>query len=226
MAKKRLKHAHLFISIPIALLVMSACGLPTVSYLYPPSLNVGSASIQIQNNILNNDPLEGDNQTFKGVEIYYRIYQDVTTASSLLATLGQLRDNYDNYPDTFISIATETHKFRRLIDSEYPDRQSPLLPIGANDGSMYYLSLSGNSDWTLSKESTQLFMVMRNISTASDKSFYNRDFNAYDEDYDGTTTTNPSVYIVFFAISYGTDQTTIGQPIYSMPWVPANYVTY
>lgn len=54
-----------------------------------------------------------------------------------------------------------------------------------------------------------------------------KDFNAGDDDYNGTTGSgSDTYYIVLFSVSYGLDQSTIGQTVYSMPYIPTSYVEY
>ncbi|PKL06612.1 MAG: hypothetical protein CVV53_03410 [Spirochaetae bacterium HGW-Spirochaetae-9] len=202
------------------------CGLPTVAYLYPPkSMTVENATIRIQNDSQNFETSEGGTQTFKGIEVFYRIYQDNSTASTMLSTLGTLSESYDENPDRFIEVATgSSYKFMRLRNSV--DRIQPLLSIAATDDATYYIQLNGLSNWTLTNGST-IHNVIRTISTTSDDRFYARDFKTGDDDYGGTTSGSGSTYyMVFFAVSYGQDQTTVGQNVYSMPFIPSSYVTY
>ncbi|MGB4587340.1 MAG: hypothetical protein WBH66_09890 [Rectinemataceae bacterium] len=207
---------------------LSGCGLPTVTFLYPPQnfFFSGNATLSVQNTNLNYDASEGANQTFKGIEIFYHIYQDSTTASSMLAMLGTLSDSYDGNPDRFIEVVTGTsYRFVRLRNSV--DRIQPLLALSAADENIYSIQLNGDSNWTLN-DGLSTYDVIRTINTiSSDDRFYIRDFNVDDDDYSGTASSSRSLYyIVFFAVSYGQDQVTVGQNVYSMPYIPSSFATY
>ena len=201
--------------------------MPTVTFLYPPQnfFFSGNATISVQNTNLNYDASEGVSQTFKGIEIFYRIYQDSSTASTMLSTLLALSDSYSGNPDRFVEVVTGTsYKYVRLRNSI--DRIQPLLAISATDENTYSIQLNGASNWTLTKGLTT-YDVVRTIGTTSAESFYIKEFIQGDDDYEGNTTVSGSTfYIVFFAVSYGQDQTTVGQNVYSMPYIPSSIATY
>jgi len=223
MTGKKIKRGYYFFCSIVSVLTLSTCGLPTVAYLYPPYMNVnGNASIRLNNDSRNYEASEGASQTYRGIEIFYRIYQNQNTAASALTDLTSLSSNYDGAPDSFMSIATgSTYKFRRLRDSNTPDQQ-PLLSIAAGDASNFDLNLT-SGDWTFGIGST----IIRNITTAANTSFYKKDFETGDDDYAGSTfSPTATYYIVLFAVSFGIDQTTVGQTVYSMPVIPSNYVSY
>lgn len=212
--------------LPFLVAALSGCGLPTVTYLYPPQnfFFSGSATISVQNDSRNHEASEGTSQTFKGIEIFYRIYQDSAAASSMLSILGNLSQSYDGNPDRFMAAATgNTYKFVRLRNLN--DQIQPLIPINdATDESIYSIDLNGTSDWVLTNTSAK---IIRTISTVSNKSFFSRDFRTDDDDYSGTTASAGSTYyVVFFAVSYGQDQVTVGQNVYSMPAIPGSIATY
>lgn len=207
---------------------LSGCGLPTVTFLYPPQnfFFSGNATLSVQNTNLNYDASEGANQTFKGIEIFYHIYQDYQDASNMLLTLGNLSKDYEGNPDQFIEVITGTsYRFVRLRNSV--DRIQPLLALSsAADENIYSIQLNGISNWTLN-DGLSTYDVIRTINTLSDDRFYVRDFNTGDDDYNGTASSSGSpYYIVFFAVSYGQDQTTVGQNVYSMPYIPSSFATY
>jgi len=222
------------------LLVMAfqGCGLPTVSYLYPPAEMVvaGNQIISVQNDARNYEASEGLTQTFKGVEIFYRIFESETTASSVRNSLENLSDTYSDEPNTFMDIVKgDTYKFSRLRNYS-ENRNQPLIPIAADDEDYYYLQLNSYSAWKLTDnaseslfyDSVDISQIIRSLDTSdSNASFYAKDFQTGDDDYEGTTSSTAADYfIVFFAVSYGVDQATVGQTVYSSPNIPSNYVSY
>lgn len=227
--------ARLLAGFLLAAVLLSGCGFPTVTYLYPPSITLSGSIISVRNDKRNYEASEGVDQTYQGIEIFYRIYQNELTASSIFdTTLPDLRGRYDKEPDTFIDIAVNTYGFMRLRNSETSG--PPLIPIAANNEDLYYLQLKTDSDWLLTDQySNPLFdgaadisKIIRSLTTStSDTSFFKRDFKANDDDYSGSTVEGqPEYYIVFFAVSYGKDQTTVGQAVYSIPQIPNNYAKY
>ena len=213
-----------WLSLFLLITTFLGCGLPTVTYLYPPKdFSVEDGSISVQNDSRNYEASEGGSQTFKGIEIFYRIYQDYQTASNMLLTLGTLSEYYEESPDQFIEVIKGTsYKFIRLRNSD--NRVEPLLSMSATDETPYYIYLNRDSNWVLADSSTY---VIRTISTTSDDRFYARDFKTGDDDYAGITSVSGSTYyIVFFAVSYGLDQITVGQNVYSMPYIPSSFATY
>jgi len=217
----------------LSLLFLAGCGLPTVTYLYPPlDMTVDSNIVKVHNNSNNYEASEGINQTFKGIELFYRVYQNESTASAALAPLGSLADTYSSDPESFIAIATnDTYRFLRLRNSK--TTIAPLLALAATDDNDYYLNLNSATDWTLTDSSnTSVFTdgstIIRDLDTStSNTSFYLKDFMAGDDDFNGSTiNTGDTVYIVFFSISFGVDQTTVGQTVYSVPYIPTTYASY
>ena len=220
----------------LALAFFSSCGLPTVSYLYPPTMTVNNTIISLQNDARNYESSEGSNQTYRGIEIFYHVYQNESSASSMLTTIGNLSDSYDNEPDTFKDIVTgSSYNFQRLRNTI--NLSQPLIPINASSDEMFYLNLKSNADWELDDHNnspvydgtTNISQIVRNITASNSATgFYSKDFDTTDVDYTGSTITSSAttVYIVFFAVSYGSDQTTVGQPVYSMPYIPSSYVVY
>jgi len=227
-----------FLIVGLALFSLNGCGLPTVAYLYPPEdMTVDNGIVAILNNSNNYDASDG---TFLGYEIYYRIYQSPIDASTMLTKLESLKSSYADAPDSFMNAATGSgYKFARLRNSY--NNTAPLIPVAISMDIYYYLTLNGNSDWALTDANNEpLFgtateaaqkrnLVIRNITVTgtSQTSFYRKYYQTDEADYAGSTAgTSDEYYIVFFGVAYGTDQTTIGQPVYSMPFIPTNYAKY
>ncbi|MCE1196478.1 hypothetical protein LWX53_08285 [bacterium] len=221
--------------------IFSSCGLPTIAYLYSPKdMTVNNGIVSLKNNSYNYDASDG---TFLGYEIYYRIFQSPDDAGKMLGEKGMLNllaSQYDKAPDSFIAAATGSgYKFIRLRNSY--NNTEPLIPVSDGSDASYYLTLNSNADWSLTNSNDEpLFgtasetaiaknAVIRNITATatSQTSFYKKYFQTGEADYTGSTAnTSDKYYIVFFSVAYGTDQNTIGQPVYSMPFVPSSYAEY
>lgn len=218
------KNGISLLGLSVLFLCLFGCGLPTVTYLYPPiDMTVNDTIVSVQNDARNYEASEGSSQTFRGLEIFYRVYQNEASAAASLATLNSLADTYSSDPESFIAAATnDTYKFLRLRSSA--TKGAPLLSIDASDSSDYYLNLNLDSDWTLSNGLT----IIRNLDTSTSyTSFYLKDFVSGDDDFNGSTIlSTDTVYIVFFSVSYGVDQTTVGETVYSLPTIPSNYASY
>jgi len=225
-------------------LLIASCGLPTVTYLYPPVyFSVDNSGIGVKNDSNNYDDSEGSAQTYRGIEIYYRVFSSATSAASVIDSLNSIASSYSDEPDTFISVATGTsYKFSRLRNTY--SSTTPLIPIDASDESQYYLSFSRSANWTLTNENgvaltdsdgndiSQITRTLDSNPNVSSLSFFEKDFNvgtaSSDYDFAGTvsTTSSDTVYIVFFAVSYGIDQNTVGQTVYSAPYIASSYAAY
>lgn len=238
------RYVILFILSTVAIsLFMASCGLPTVTYLYPPVyFSVDNSGIAVKNDSNNYDASEGSAQTYKGIEIYYRVYSSSTAAASTITSLNSLASTYSDEPDSFMSAATGTYKFSRLRNTYIST--APLIPIGASDESRFYLTFSSTADWSLTDEDGNLLtdgdgndvsQVTRTLDSnpnLSSLSFFDKDFNvgnaSIDSDFAGSASTSSSdtVYIVFFSVSYGLDQSTVGQTVYSAPSIATSPVEY
>lgn len=214
----------------ITLVALTGCGLPTVAYLYKPSdFEVGTALLTIKNSPNNYEPSEGEDQTFLGIEIYYRVYQTDAAAETALANLSALADLYEDKPSQFETVVSSSgYGFRPL---KRHDGTRPFLTIDSDDISRYYLYFD---EWHLvDSQSTLIDEVQRNFDesgTGSSNYFQKGDFRSGDPDYSGTGSPSATtrVYIVFFAVSYGLDITSsaTGQEVFSDPYIPTNYATY
>ena len=217
--------------VPLALFLTSAmlslisCGLPKILYLYKPkdfSLPSGNL-LSLVHDTQNNDPSEGSSQSFKGYEIYYRAYDTSSAALSAYDQLTIYAASFSNSSSNFLSSATSGLGFVRMIskDSDGSTSAPPLIRVSSPAlNSSYEIYLNTGTDWNLTSDTvspTINFLVFRNDGRKS--SFNNlSDYLYTDSDYIGNS--NPSkIYFVFFAISYGQDPTTIGQAVYSSPFL-------
>ncbi|MFA5852254.1 MAG: hypothetical protein WC820_06110 [Spirochaetales bacterium] len=231
----RNKSRILFSITILSFLFAASCGMPTVTYLYPPAMDLNNTVLRVENNPLNYESSEGSTQTYRGIEIYYRIYQDSLSADNATSALTNEIDYYSTDPEGFLSLAAgNSYKFVRL---RYAQSYSgtPLIPLSANDANGYYIQLfpSQSVNWQLTDAAgnplgtTDKSTIIRSLVTSSSNtSFYNKIFMPGDEDYAGTAGSPSDTYfIAFFAISYGKDSTTIGLPVYSLPEI-VSYVAY
>lgn len=216
-------------------LIVTSCGLPTVAYLYPPKdLTVQDNILSVKNNSRNYDDSEGTDQTYLGVEVFYRVYDSETAAENSIANLQSLSDTYTDDPDSFVTYAKSTYKFSRLRKKD--TSASPLISIDAADESTYNIYFDKKAisdDWRLTDENSNVICyVTRTLDSnanTSSASFPEKDFQYGDSDYSGSTiaSSDSDVFIVFFAVSFGVDQNgTVGQNVYSSPDIASSYATY
>ena len=204
----------LYVKIMLALgfaLLGSGCGISTTAYLYPPlDFSVDQSSITIRNNGLNYESSEGVNQTFKGINIYYRIFQNKSDAQGKQNNLLTSKKGYEGNPDAFMNYA-ETQEFcymRKATSSA-----QPTVIIAANNESLHTIS---TTTWELDNDST--YILVRNINRP-ENNFLEKNFDkADDQDYTGDDSTGGGTFhMVLFAVSYGED--SIGAPVYSDPFI-------
>jgi hypothetical protein len=196
------------------------CGISTTVYLYPPqdfSVSSTSSEISIKNNGSNYEPSEGSKQTFLGIDIYYRIFQNRGDADTGLSQLISSADTYDGNPDAFINYA-ETQGFyymRKALISTRPTIE--IAPVDARDSSLYTISVSS---WKLDDS----ILLLRNINRL-ENSFSEKNFVTSDPDYEGDDSTERGTfYMVLFAVSYGVD--TIGAAVYSDPVIATTILEF
>jgi hypothetical protein len=216
--------------------VLKACGLPTISYLYKPTVfTVDNATISVTHSILNYEVSEGIDQSYKGLEIFYHIYDTQEQAAEILTTLSNHASTYAENPDSFIKIATGTNlNFQRMRNTL--TSSEPLIPIDnpQNDQS-YYIDIKSNAYWiikdsagnSLTDGSLDISNIIRTIANRTPVGFHEKDFLVGDSDYTQKNSFSPdTVYIVCFTVSFGTDINTLGAVLYSDPLIGSNYITY
>lgn len=194
-------------------LLWSGCGISTTAYLYPPlDFSVDQSSITIRNNGLNYESSEGVNQTFKGINIYYRIFQDKSNAQGKQNDLLTLKEGYEGNPDAFMNYA-ETQGFcymRKATSSA-----QPTVIIAANNESQHTINTTTWEEKGLDNDSN--YILVRNINRP-ENNFLEKNFDADDQDYTGNDSTGGGTFhMVLFAVSYGED--SIGAPVYSDPFI-------
>lgn|GEM_PF-309720 len=219
-----IKYPTLFGFILLCLVSISAgsCGLPKILYLYPPLsfYASGSSTVILVHDTKNYDALEGANQSFKGYEIFYRIYDTESKAISDISLINNKIDIAPDSPDIIMRYAADTLKFLRMKNSSTSSQ--PLITIGNPENSgQFDLTLNQDSEWTISGETLGISIdVVRTITDSTRLSFSQKsNYLSSDSDYSGTTDSPDSLYAVFFAVAYAHDPETIGQIVYSIPVV-------
>jgi hypothetical protein len=190
----------------VALLLFS-CGLPTSDYLYPPAhfLSPSSNIVRLIHDTSNID-YSDIAALFKGYEIYYRVFDSETDANISYNYL------YNNLTSSNISTVASSKGYYVLV--KYNDSSAPLIPVSDNSYDYFDLNLNASSRWTITTEvgstTTTLSSVFRDkddstTTTSSDADFYvSGQYSSDDHDYEGDgVSSGSSVYIVFFAVSYG-----------------------
>jgi hypothetical protein len=141
-------------------LALCGCGIETYVYLYPvtqlpngyPSSTAGNA---VDNffQFRTSDSDNSGNSYFRGFEIYYRIYNSLSTRSSDVSTINTYNENN---PTTAMTYLINTKNYHRMV---YSARQTdiPLIPGTSSDRTVSirlfaqtpyipYFSLDGTTD--------------------------------------------------------------------------------
>lgn len=203
-------------------IVLSGCGLENIPYYDPPIFSYDGTILTLRDN----GNVSADDSSFKGYEVFYRVYTSSGTAESIQETLttyaASVTDG-DMEPDTFMTYA-ENLGFVRMRRGS--DSSAPL--IAPTDTSNYYIQLPQDQDWYIWQDGVSAqTAVARTISSTSRLSFYKAsNYNSGDADFAGTATpsTGTTLYFVFFAAGYwiNTEDLTAN---YGAPEV-ADFVSY
>lgn len=204
---------------------LASCGWPTSDYLYPPSYfsTSGSNLVRLGHETGNIDD-SAVAALFKGYDIYYRIFDTYSDAYSSYTYL----DN--NLTSTNIATVASSKGYYVLV--KYNDSSVPLIPVSNNTYDYFDLNLNASSRWTITSvvgnTTTTLSSVFRDKNdsttiTSSDADFcLSGQYSSSDHDYKYSGG-GSSVYIVFFAVSYGISSSL--SELYSDPIVigPVQY---
>ncbi|HCX97284.1 exported hypothetical protein [uncultured spirochete] len=219
--KSYIFRALLFASAAISSFLMFSCGTPSAEYLYHPIDFTSETGIL---RLLPNPSNIDDSYVaalFKGYEIYYHVFDTNDAALNSLSLLQSL-SSYD--PSYFMSIATSStynyypllHRFDYLID---PHR--PLIVVSNTTNNTYLefdLNMEINKSWSITS-GTDIIVdsVVRNLANNTSADFFvSAYYNSKDQDYTGSDSPK-TVYIVFFAVSYGISEASLGNALYSEP---------
>jgi len=194
----------LFVVALAASSLLSSCCWPTSDYLYPPPYFSPSGSNLVR---LVHETENIDDSVvaalFKGYDIYYRIFDTYKDAYSSYTYL----DN--NLTSSNIATVASSKGYYVLVKydkTSTPDTTVPLIPVSDNTYSSFDLHLNADSRWTIiPDDTTPLYYILRDKSDSSTEDFYRSSkYESSDHDYAGDAiSSGSSVYIVFFAVSYG-----------------------
>lgn len=210
--------------------LLSACGFPTYTFFYHPYFSSPSAyMLTITHDVRNYDIDEGANQSFKGYEVFYRIYSNSDEAIAKASSLATMASTYAGNPDSFMNYALNTLNFLciRLASAD----SQPLAALSASAASSdhtFYIYLNSSTinfnnttDWLLN-DGSNYYPLRRSIAETSRSAFQvqsNYKSSVGDVDYNGIDSPS-TIYLVFFAVAYGTDPTSPGVSVYSEPEFP------
>jgi hypothetical protein len=221
--------------------LLSACGLPTYIYLYPPTdfFNTGSSEspllLELDHDSQNYDSSEGSDQSFRGYEIYYKVYDSETAANSAVSTLSSQASTYYKDPDSFMTWANGANYVRLRNETTNVSPLISLTAMEAESDQSYYVNLDDldvdvPGSWTLYNVSdantpSAHIVLRRNISETSRSDFQTAsNYHSGDEDYTGSN--DPSkVYFVLFAVAYGYDVSNFSD-VYSVPAYITSWFSY
>jgi len=205
-----------FIIVMAALLF--SCGLPTSEYLYPPSqfLSSGSSLIRLIHETSNID-YSDIADLFKGYEIYYRIFYNSSDATTSYNTLTSL-DESDSFASSTIETVADAQGYHVLIDGD--TSKAALISVSNNDYTYFALNLKPSEPWSISSDDatyTPFINIVRNKTDSTTADFCDSsEYSSDDHDYEGNRiSSGDTLYIVFFAVSYGTSSSL--NDIYSDP---------
>jgi len=210
--------------------LMFSCGTPSAEYLYGPiDFTSESGILRLLPNPSNiNDSYVAS--LFKGYEIYYHIFDTNDSALKSLSLLQSLSSYDSSY---FMSIATSsTYNYFPLIHriDSHIDPRRPLIVVSNttnNSYSEFDLHMEINKSWSIAS-GTDIIVdpVARNLTNNSSSDFFvSANYNSKDQDYTGSDSPQ-IVYIVFFAVSYGISEASLGSSFYSKPVIIDAPVVY
>jgi hypothetical protein len=210
---------------PLALASLSAasvlaaslfsCGIETVQIYSPPTLVDTGGSLTLTHDTDN--AIDG---TFLGYEIYYHVYDNsadnIQKASDDRKAVEALAAQASSTPDACIDKLSSLG-FKRIKDAGGLDSR-PLFAIAAD--SVFTIVLPPNASWYYYGAATSAthHEVSRWISEPGDiVSFVSTSgYASGDSDFTGSNMTSGTIHVVFFAVAYGFDITTLST-IESLP---------
>lgn len=202
--------------------VLCGCGLESIPYYNPPVFSISGNN---QLTVGDNSNVGLDDDTFKGYEIYYRVYTSEGIAESARTALANYAENNPYDTDGFMTYAENLNFVRVRRKSDSP---APL--ISPSDDSYYYVNLPSDSDWNITHGSDSSVSVVRSIDATTRRSFYllsNYSYTSGDADFAGSSDPQSGyLYFVFFAVGYGADTSGTFSTYYGAPTVAEKVFEY
>jgi hypothetical protein len=195
-------------------LSLGSCGLETVKVYAAPSISSSAGLITLTHNSAN----DADADTFLGYEVYYRAYQDSSSASADISTMATVIGGDNATPESCIA-KLESLKYHRFYNYLGQDKR-PLFNVDIATSFKIFLDQSTPVGWYVdefSKTPIDTSPICRAISSSETAVPFNSTYATTDSDYSGSTTiTSGTLYYAFFAIAYGFDFSSLKE-IYSLP---------
>ncbi len=223
--------ARLLAGFLLAAALLSGCGFPTYVYFFAPTDFSLSSANQLEL-IPNSRNYDAYDNSLKGYEVFYRVYENYNTADDdidlLVDHAEYIGDSYT--PNSFVTYAEENLDFLRMRTKA--SEESPLIGISDDSETPYYFELNDDSDWLLDygnidSPDDDIALLARNITTDfSLRSFFHikADYESGDADYEGDNTPQ-KVYFVFFAVAIGVDTSSFAS-LYGEPFIIESPVEY
>lgn len=203
---------------------LSSCGLPAPEYLFPPlDFSYNGNALSLTHNPSNASvPTE-----FRGYEIYYRLFQNLDDANAALSYILSLAAN--SSPDTFMQSARTNanwpffrmQKSYATLSATNIDTSKPLLPRPTNNAAEPFTFTIDMNTWkvTLPDNLEPVTLVRNNNKNTVAASAFNNssNYDPTDQDYSGGASPS-SVYLVLFAVAYGTSASSLSE-VYSSPLI-------
>jgi len=212
---------QLLVAAAVLALALSACGIQTVIYYDRPGVSM-SGDTQL---VIDHDSSNGSADYFQGYEIYYRVFKDSATASSVGSAIYSASYSTSTSPDYLLSQleagsgSFSGYPFYRMTNGT---DERPLLSYAS--GTEYTVTIQSEQDWEYAILPASSNPLKRASATspsyeAFDRAEDGKTWLSGDADYSGDTISgNTDLYLVAFAVGYGFDASNV-ETIYSMPAV-------
>jgi hypothetical protein len=168
---------------------------------------------------------DANSDNFLGYDIYYRVYQKESDATSDRSTVVALADSTSSAPDTVLT-KIKNLGYKKIYNALTPTVEpTPLLNFElSNSATKYYLYMESGSvstNWyytTNADTSSEGTELVRGIEQASGSNSFNYPYTTSDGDYKGSSgsSSGSTVYFMAFAIAYGYNLASLTN-IYSLP---------
>ncbi len=186
------------------MLVLASCGIETVSIYEAPGFSESGGLLILTHNTANDSF-----PSFSGYEIYYRAYQDSSTADTDRASIQTFINLETSTPESCIT-KLESLKYKRIRNYQGKDERPLFNKSIVGPFKLYYNS----GDWYV-----DVFPLGNQIVKRSIGSSFQSEYITTDEDYSGSEgkTSGAAVYFVVFAVAYGLDVSSSFNEVFSFP---------